>query len=220
MVTLCDISRSFVRGSVSIVALRPLSVQFAPGEFVAITGPSGSGKSTLLNIIGLTDAPTTGTVDLGRGPIDFARESMLVAHRREVVGYIFQAFNLIAALTARENVAVSLLLQGWDYHQALTEADVALQRLGVHHRRLHLPFELSGGEMQRVAIARAIVHRPQLVVADEPTGNLDSANGEAVLAILRELAADGCTVIMATHSAAAIGVCDRVLELRDGRVVA
>lgn len=220
MLSLSDISRTFVRGAVRVSALERISLTVAPGEFVAITGPSGSGKSTLLNIIGLTDRPTRGELSLGEGPVDFGSEHSLVALRRSVIGYVFQSFNLIAALTARENVAVSLLLLGRSYDAALQEADTALDRLGMSHRRDHLPFELSGGEMQRVAIARAVVHSPRIVVADEPTGNLDSGNGGEVLRILADLAHRGAAVIMATHSDVAISACTRVVRLRDGRMVA
>lgn len=219
MVVLSDISRTFHRGSVRVTALDGVSARFEPGEFVAITGPSGSGKSSLLNIIGLTDRPTRGTMHLAGIAVNFDAESTLVTLRRSVVGYIFQSFNLITALSARENVAVSLLLLGWNYDRALAAADEALDTLGLAHRRNHLPNELSGGEMQRVAIARAVVHKPRVIIADEPTGNLDSANGEEVLRILAGLARTGATVVMATHSAAALAVCERSVTLRDGRIV-
>ena len=218
MISVEHLTRVFERGAVSLRALDDVSVRIAPGEFVAVTGPSGSGKSTFLNILGLTDRPSGGVVDLGTGAVDFSDEDALVHLRRTALGYIFQSFNLLSALTARENVAVSLILQGVRYGEAIERAEAVLTRLGLKARSEHLPYELSGGEMQRVAIARALVHAPGLIIADEPTGNLDSANGGVVLEILKDIAREGRTVVMATHSEAAVAMCDRAIELRDGRV--
>lgn len=219
MITARHLTRTFVRGNAPVRALDDVSFSLAPGDFVAITGRSGSGKSTLLNIIGLADRPDSGTLDLGSGPIDFSAEEVLTLRRRTDVGYVFQAFNLLAALSAAENVALSLILTGSPYDDALTRARAALSRVGLAARVDHFPHELSGGEMQRVAICRATVHSPRIVVADEPTGNLDSETGTAILQIFRELARAGTTVVMATHSADAVAACDRVLELKDGRMV-
>jgi putative ABC transport system ATP-binding protein len=219
MITARHLNRVFIRGSDPVRALDDVSLSIAPGEFVAITGRSGSGKSTLLNILGLADRPDTGTIDLGDGVIDFSVETELTKRRRRDIGYVFQSFNLLAALSAAENVALSLILTGVGYTEALRRARKALDRFGLEGRAEHLPHELSGGEMQRVAICRATVHAPRIVIADEPTGNLDTDNGSIVLGLLRSLAAAGTTIVMATHSAEAVAACDRVIALKDGRVV-
>jgi len=218
MVTLKHISRIHERGSTRVHALRDISLELAPGEFVGITGPSGSGKSTLLNILGLSDAPTSGEVFFGGKLIDYRDERQLIHLRRTCIGYVFQSFHLLSALTAVENVAVSLVLRGSAYAAACQAAAELLTRASLGHRLSHLPGNLSGGEMQRVAVCRAVIHRPTLILADEPTGNLDSVTGDTILDLLREYAGTQTTVVMATHSDRALQWCSRRLVLRDGEL--
>jgi putative ABC transport system ATP-binding protein len=186
---------------------------------VALCGPSGSGKSTLLNIAGLTLAPSVGDLYLGSTRVDFDNEAACTAMRRVRIGFVFQNFNLLPYLSAEENVAISLLMNGVPWSKARKEAASVLTQVGLGHRLGHRSHNLSGGEMQRVAVARALVHAPALILADEPTGNLDSAAGEAVLDLLRAAANGGTAVLMATHSERAAQRCDRVLRLNDGALV-
>ena len=199
-------------------ALRDISLTLTPGEFVGITGPSGSGKSTLLNILGLSDAPSSGTLRFPDGLARLDDEAWLVTARRRFIGYVFQSFNLLGALTALENVALSLVLNGVPWRQAGQRAGNLLERVGLGGRLNHLPAALSGGEMQRVAVCRAVIHEPVLILADEPTGNLDSVTGDAVLELLREYAGPGRVIVMATHSDRALGWCSRQIRLLDGRI--
>lgn len=200
-------------------ALRSISFALHPGEMVALCGPSGSGKSTLLNITGLTLAPSSGKLSLGPSQVDFDNEAALTAMRRTHIGFVFQNFNLLPYLSAEENVAISLLMNGVPWSEAIDRAAEVLTQVGLAHRLGHRSHTLSGGEMQRVAVARAIVHAPALILADEPTGNLDSAAGESVLDLLRAAADRGTAVLMATHSERAAQRCDRVLRLNDGALV-
>lgn len=219
MIVLADVHKIYRSGTVAVPALAGVSLTVAPGEFVAVIGPSGCGKSTLLNLVAGLDRPTRGTirvddVDLGRAP-----EEVLTRLRRERVGIVFQFYNLLPHLTARENVALPLLLNGTPLSQIAARVVEELTAVELLARADHFPHELSGGEMQRVAIARALAPRPALLLADEPTGNLDSERGAAVLALLRRLnRARAFTVLMATHSVEAAAVADRVLRLRDGRL--
>lgn len=209
------LSKRYRRGDV-VHALREVTLRVNPGEFVGIRGPSGSGKSTLLNVIGAALPPDAGWVKIAGHRLPFHDERRLDEVRRTRLGYVFQYFNLLHGLTALENVVVPLLLNGVPVDQAERDAHELLERLGLAQRAEHFPSELSGGEMQRVAIGRAVIHRPPLVLADEPTGNLDSASGRVVLDLLRELTSNGTAVVMASHSHEALAVCDRVLALRDG----
>ncbi len=203
-------------------ALAGVNLSVDEGEFVALMGPSGCGKSTLLNIIGAIDSPTSGRVTLGGvdlGSMDDGRLSVL---RRERIGFVFQFFNLLSTLTVSENVALPLALAGRLRASAINDrvADW-LDRVGVGHRADFYPASLSGGEMQRVAIARALVHEPKVVLADEPTGNLDTDNGRRVLELLASLSGNlGSTIVMATHSEEAAGYASRVVSMRDGRILA
>ena len=200
--------------------LDTVSFSVAAGERVALTGPSGSGKTTLLNCLGGVDRPDSGTITLGDLRIDQLDGNALARLRRERVGTVFQFFHLLPTLTAAENIALPLQLLGVARSEIDGRVNAFLDRIGLVHRAAALPSQLSGGEQQRIAIARALVHRPSLLLADEPTGNLDSANGANILALLRELTDETHTaLILVTHSEDAAAICHRRIHLRDGRVV-
>jgi putative ABC transport system ATP-binding protein len=200
-------------------AVRGVSFKLEAGDFVALMGPSGCGKSTLLHLIGGMDRPTSGRVMLGDVALDALNEEELARLRRKKIGFVFQFFNLLPTLTVAENVALPLMLDGTRGHEAQRRAADLLERVGLGDRARHFPAELSGGEMQRVAVARAIIAEPELLLADEPTGNLDSDNGELVMTMLAQLNRDlGITIILATHSEEASRFARRVFRIRDGRV--
>ena len=186
---------------------------------VAVVGPSGCGKSSLLNLVGCIDLPTAGRVVVDGRVTSALDDDALTALRRDRVGTVFQFFNLLPALTLQANVALPLVLQGIPAHEAAQRSAAALDGVGLAGKARSFPAQVSGGEMQRAAIARAIVHRPAIVLADEPTGNLDSQNGTNVLDLLRAIASGGQTVLLATHSAEAAARCDRTIRMRDGRIV-
>ena len=219
VLSLQEISKTFKRGEASVPALQDVSVELKAGEFVALCGPSGSGKSTLLSIAGLTESPSGGEAFLLGERVPFSDLSRLTEIRREKIGFVFQYFNLLSSLSALENIATTLLLNSVSWGEARVRAAQLLSELGLSSRANHLPEELSGGEMQRVALARAIAHRPALLLADEPTGNLDSTTGEVVLSILRSIAKQGTAVLMVTHSERAAAHCDRSLYLLDGKLL-
>lgn len=203
----------------AVHVLDDVSLEIASGDFAVLMGASGSGKSTLLNLIGAVDRPTRGHLFLGDAETSALDESRLTQLRRTSIGFIFQFFNLIPTLNVFENVAFPLSLAGAGRSEIADRVDEVLRRVGLPHRATHFPNELSGGEMQRVAIGRAIVHRPPLILADEPTGNLDSKTGEMVLELIREVHdALRPTVVMATHSTNAAGYGDYVIDIADGRV--
>jgi putative ABC transport system ATP-binding protein len=212
------LEKVFGEGAAAVHALRGVDLDVADGEFVAIMGPSGSGKSTLLHILGALDRPSGGSVETHGRRYDNLDDSELTRLRGEVFGFVFQFFNLLPTLTAAENVLLPALVAGERPrdHAARTEELLAL--VGLSDRAGHLPSELSGGEQQRVAIARALLRHPQVLLADEPTGNLDSAGGAVVLGLLRRLVDEGQTVVMVTHDAAAAALADRVVFLRDGEI--
>jgi putative ABC transport system ATP-binding protein len=213
-----DVTKVFGSGHARVEALAGVSLRVAHGEFVAVMGPSGSGKSTLLHLIGALDLPTSGSIRIGADDLGALDDNRLTLLRRRRIGFVFQAFNLLDVLTAEENVALPLELDG--QADALAGAAEALAQVGLAHRRTHLPSQLSGGEQQRVAIARALVMNPLLLLADEPTGNLDSSHGDQVMALLRSLADErGQTIVMVTHNAGHAALADRLVRLRDGRVV-
>ena len=210
-------SRIFRRGDEDVRALSELSLCLGVGEMVALVGPSGCGKSTALNLVAAVDRPDSGAVRVCGVDIANATEEELVALRRRRIGMVFQAFHLVPHLTVEENVALPLALDGRREPERVREL---ISRVGLDHRRRHYPSELSGGEQQRTAVARALVHRPRVVVADEPTGNLDSRTGAAVLALLDELRREaGVALLLATHDARVAAAADRVCELADGRLV-
>jgi len=207
--------------SAPVQVLDDVSLDILAGDFAVLMGASGSGKSTLLNLIGAVDKPTAGRIFLDDTETSLLDERRLTMLRRTSIGYVFQFFNLIPTLNVRENVGFPLSLIGLSRGEARTRVDEVLDEVGLSHRAAHYPNELSGGEMQRVAIGRAIVHRPPLILADEPTGNLDSRNGEMILDLLRDVhAARRPTVIMATHSDRAAERGDYTVRVADGRVVA
>jgi putative ABC transport system ATP-binding protein len=217
IVELEHVSRSFHRGNEIVLALADLSLSLAEGEMVALVGPSGCGKSTALNIVAAVDRPGGGTVRVCGIDVAAATEEDLVTLRRRRIGMVFQAFHLVPHLTVEENIALPLAL---DHQRDPARVSELIERVGLGHRRRHYPSELSGGEQQRTAVSRALVHRPRVLVADEPTGNLDSRTGSDVVALLDELRRDEqAALLLATHDAKVAAVADTVLELADGRVV-
>jgi putative ABC transport system ATP-binding protein len=214
-----DVTKTYVQGRRTVEAVRGVSLRVEAGEMVVLLGPSGSGKSTLLHLLGGLDLPTTGDVLFLGNDLASLTDDALTRLRRTEIGLVFQFFNLLPTLTAAENAALPLLLDGTARRAALQRAGVALERVGLAERAAHFPEELSGGEQQRVAIARALTTRPRVLLADEPTGNLDSAAGREVLEILRGMADDGeRAVVMVTHDERAAEIGDRRVRLRDGRV--
>ena len=219
MLKLDRVSKVYRTSEVETQALGEVSLEIADGEFVAIMGPSGCGKSTLLNVLGLLDSPSAGAYWFFGEDVARHSERQLTRLRRERIGFVFQSFNLIDDLSVAENVEVALLYRRVAAAERRRRVREALERVGIAHRAGHRPHQLSGGQQQRVAVARALVSGPSLILADEPTGNLDTANGEAVMALLTEAARSGVTVVMVTHSLAQAAAAERTIKLLDGRVV-
>ncbi len=219
MLVLDGVSKVYRTSDVETRALDFVSMQILPGEFVAIMGPSGCGKSTLLNILGLLDRPSDGRYGFFGEEVARYPERKLTRLRRDKIGFVFQSFNLIDDLSVADNVEVGLIYRGVPAGERKRRVKAALEKVGVAHRSRHRPQQLSGGQQQRVAVARALVSSPQLILADEPTGNLDTANGEAVMGLLKQAAAEGVTVVMVTHSLVHAGEAQRTIKLLDGRVV-
>ncbi|MCC6602676.1 MAG: ATP-binding cassette domain-containing protein [Anaerolineae bacterium] len=219
-IKLTNLARHFQRGGMDVQALRGVDLAIEPGEFVALVGPSGSGKSTLLNLLGGLDRPSAGELWLDGTALHTASETDRTLHRRQRIGFIFQSFNLLPRLTAVENVAIPLMLSGVSVAERETRAKALLEKVGLGHRLDHYPTELSGGEQQRTAVARALIHNPSLILADEPTGNLDSKTGEEVMGLLKTLNREqGITLIVVTHDEEVAAYADRIVKLRDGHIV-
>lgn len=220
MVTLRQLSKSYARGDAGVAALRDVNLEIKSGEFCAFVGPSGCGKSTLLNLVAGLDFPTSGEIVLDGRSTQHLTSYDWTRLRRETIGIIFQAFHLVHGLTAEENIALPLMLRGEERGEIEKRVDGMLERVGMNHRRQHRPAELSGGEQQRIAIARALAHRPRLLLADEPTGNIDSHQGADIMTLIRELAlSGGQTVLLVTHSVQAAQAADYVWIMRDGQLV-
>ncbi|MDR1274298.1 MAG: ABC transporter ATP-binding protein [Odoribacteraceae bacterium] len=219
MIKTNELQKVFRTEEVETWALNKVSLEIKEGEFVAIMGPSGCGKSTLLNILGLLDGPTGGQYFLNGEEVSAYNESRRTALRKGVIGFVFQSFNLIDELTVFENIELPLLYMGVPSSTRKQQVEQAMERMQITHREKHFPQQLSGGQQQRVAIARAVVAGPKLILADEPTGNLDSRNGEEVMNLLTELNNDGTTIVMVTHSHHDAGYARRVINLFDGQLV-
>ena len=213
-----DLTRDYVMGTETVRALRGVSLDIRPNEYVAIMGPSGSGKSTLMNLIGCLDTPTSGEYWLNGQEVSRLSDNALAAVRNREIGFVFQTFNLLARATALHNVELPLVYAGVSAAERRAKAVRALEAVGLGERMQHRPNELSGGQRQRVAIARALVNDPAILLADEPTGNLDSTTSEEIMRLFSELHASGQTVIMVTHEADIAAYAERVIVLRDGQV--
>jgi putative ABC transport system ATP-binding protein len=220
MIRLKNLEKTYRTDEVETLAIRDMSLEVHDGEFLAVMGPSGCGKSTLLNIVGMLDSPSGGQYWFGNEDIAGYSEGQLSALRKQAIGFVFQSFNLIDELNVSENVELALL-----YHDDVPSGErkkrvgEALERMKISHRARHMPSQLSGGQQQRVAIARAVVKRPKLILADEPTGNLDTANGEEVMQLLTQLNEEGTTIVMVTHSHSHAEYAHRIVNLLDGAIV-
>lgn len=219
MIRTTNLNKVYRTDEVETTALNDVNIEIAEGEFVSIMGPSGCGKSTLLNILGLLDSPSSGMYYFGNAEISGMNERQRARQRKGNIGFIFQSFNLIDELSVYENVELPLLYLGTSPAERKERVTEALERTQIAHRQNHFPQQLSGGQQQRVAVARAVVASPKLILADEPTGNLDSTNGEEVMNLLRELNEAGTTIAMVTHSPADAEYSHRIIHLFDGHVV-
>jgi putative ABC transport system ATP-binding protein len=220
MIALRSVRKVYGRGETEVCALSAVSLDISEGEFVSVVGPSGSGKSTLLHLMGGLDQPTSGEIVIGGTPISGMTDDEITIFRRRKIGFVFQFFNLLPTLTAEENVALPLLLDGRAWRSVRPNVEAVLEQVGLGRRRAHRPDELSGGEMQRVAIARALVIDPLLILADEPTGNLDSRTGEQILGLIHDAnRSRGATVLMVTHDTRAASYGTRTVTMQDGAIV-
>lgn len=220
MIRTVNLQKVFRTDEVETVALNNVNIEVKAGEFVAVMGPSGCGKSTLLNILGLLDNPTSGKYELNGVEVAGYTESQRTKLRKGVIGFVFQSFNLIDELNVYENIELPLLYLGMPSAERKKKVEAVMERMAITHRRKHFPQQLSGGQQQRVAIARAVVAGPKLILADEPTGNLDSKNGKEVMNLLKELNEEGTTIVMVTHSQHDAGYASRIINLFDGEVMA
>ena len=219
MLNMRNLSRVYRTDTVETTALDGIFLDVADGEFVAIMGPSGCGKSTLLNVIGMLDSPTSGSYVFDGTEVAGLSESRLADFRKRNIGFIFQSFNLVDELSARENIELALLYHNVPASERRTRVDEVMDKVGIAHRAKHRPSQLSGGQQQRVAVARALVASPKLILADEPTGNLDTAHGEEVMKMLQALNSEGSTICMVTHSPAHADYAGRVVNMLDGRIL-
>ena len=219
MLNMREVSRVYRTDTVETTALDGIFLDVADGEFVAIMGPSGCGKSTLLNVIGMLDSPTSGSYIFNGTEVAGLSESKLADFRKRNIGFIFQSFNLVDELSVRENIELALLYHNVPSGERRTRVDEVMDKVGIAHRAKHRPSQLSGGQQQRVAVARALVAAPKLILADEPTGNLDTAHGEEVMKMLQALNAEGSTIVMVTHSPAHADYAGRVVNMLDGRIL-
>lgn len=219
LIHIADLKKVFYTDEIETHALAGIDLDINKGEYVSIAGPSGCGKSTLLSILGLLDTPTTGEYVMNDSPVESLSLSERARIRNREVGFIFQSFNLIGDLSVYENVELPLTYRSMDSGERRKRVTDALERVGMGHRAKHLPSQLSGGQQQRVAVARAVAGEPSILLADEPTGNLDSTNGEAVMELLSELHRDGATICMVTHDARYAHHADRIVHLFDGQIV-
>ena len=219
LIKLDNLTKVFLADDVETHALSGIHLVIEKGQFIAISGPSGCGKSTLLSILGLLDSPSSGTYVLNQKPVESLSLSQRAKVRNREIGFIFQSFNLIGDLSVYENVELPLTYRGTGAAERKTRVQNALERVGMGHRAKHLPSQLSGGQQQRVAVARALVGEPSILLADEPTGNLDSKNGEAVMELLKELHRSGATICMVTHDNRFARYAERTVHLFDGRIV-
>jgi putative ABC transport system ATP-binding protein len=214
-----DVARTYELDGVSVPALRGVSLTVEPDDYVAIVGTSGSGKSTLMHLLGALDRPTSGRLLIGGRDVASMSPAEMARLRNETIGFVFQSFHLLARTTARDNVALPLVYRGVGRRERRARASAMLSRVGLGHRLDHRPNQMSGGEQQRVAIARALVTDPTVLLADEPTGNLDSATGESVLNLLESLNAEGVAVVLVTHDRDVAARADRQITMRDGLIV-
>ena len=219
MIKTVNLQKIFKTEEVQTLALNNVNIEVKDGEFVAIMGPSGCGKSTLLNILGLLDNPSGGEYYLNDKEVSKYTEAQRTNLRKGVIGFVFQSFNLIDELNVYENIELPLLYMGIPSTERKRRVEVAMERMAIMHRSKHFPQQLSGGQQQRVAIARAVISNPKLILADEPTGNLDSKNGKEVMELLSELNKEGTTIVMVTHSQHDAGFAGRVINLFDGQVI-
>jgi putative ABC transport system ATP-binding protein len=220
MLTMTGLSKAYRTDTIETTALDSVDLHITDGEFVAVMGPSGCGKSTLLNVMGMLDSPTGGSYVFGGKEIAGLSESQLGDTRKQNIGFIFQSFNLVDELSVRENVELALLYHDIPASVRRARVVAVLDKVGIAHRAAHRPAQLSGGQQQRVAVARALVGRPKLILADEPTGNLDTAHGEEVMRMLRQLNEEGSTIVMVTHSPSHADYASRVVNMLDGRILA
>jgi len=219
MLSMREVSRVYRTDTVETTALDGIFLDVADGEFVAVMGPSGCGKSTLLNVIGMLDSPTSGSYVFNGTEVAGLSESKLADFRKRNIGFIFQSFNLVDELSVRENIELALLYHNVPAAERRTRVDEVMDKVGIAHRAKHRPSQLSGGQQQRVAVARALVANPKLILADEPTGNLDTAHGEEVMKMLPALNAEGSTIVMVTHSPSHADYAGRVVNMLDGRIL-
>ncbi len=219
MLSMRDLARVYRTDTIETTALDGIMLDVADGEFVAIMGPSGCGKSTLLNVIGMLDSPTSGSYIFNGTEVAGLPEAKLADFRKRNIGFIFQSFNLVDELSVRENIELALLYHDVPAGERRTRVDEAMDKVGIAHRAKHRPSQLSGGQQQRVAVARALVGNPKLILADEPTGNLDTQHGEEVMKMLQALNREGSTIVMVTHSPAHADYASRVVNMLDGRVL-